>query len=140
MGVVLPRVVTLMATAAFSGCGGDAPVEPPVPAAQVEIDGIWDFTEVLIISERLEVCSDTGSFNFTQNGSTFTATGNLVGSCVGPTDSSTSGGAFTISGGIIDGSTLSFRIDDGCVYRGTVIDGPPRRIEGSSGCSINLDG
>ena len=140
MRAVLPRVVTLMATVAFSGCGGEAPVEPPVSAPQVEIGGIWDFTEVLIISERLEVCSDTGSFNFTQNGSTFTATGNLVGSCVGPTDSSTSGGAFTISGGIIDGSTLSFRIDDGCVYRGTVIDGPPRRIEGSSGCSINLDG
>ncbi len=139
MRVVLPRVVTLMATAAFYGCGDEGPVEPPGPAAQVEIDGIWDFTEVLIRSARLQVCSDTGSFNFNQNGSTFTATGNLVGICEGPADFSTSGGAFTISGGIIDDSTISFQIDGGCRYRGTVI-GPPRRIVGRSACSLNLDG
>ncbi len=127
--------------AAVAACGDDALTGPPPPGPEpVVLAGIWDFTETLIISRQVVVCRDTGSFSFDQNGKAFLGTGGLIGTCTGLLSTFRNESSFGIDSGSVSGNSISFTVVDGCRYIGTVIEGQPRRIRGSSACSINFDG
>jgi alpha-tubulin suppressor-like RCC1 family protein len=133
---------SLIGAVVLVGCGDNTPTEPVdvPPPGPVSLDGLWDFTEVLIISSQVVVCRDTGSFRLVQDGDQFGGTGDLTGSCTGLLGSFGNHGPFVIEGGTIEDSTFTFSIADGCSYAGTVSEGFPRRLRGSSGCSVNYDG
>ncbi len=137
------RVIPLSVAAAFLGCG-ESPTGPdsvpPDSGAAVDISGLWDFTQVLILSSDVTVCIDTGSFNFVQTETALTGTGGLIGTCHGLLEDFRRGRSFTITDGTVTDSSVSFLGTDGCRYVGTVSAGPPRRISGMSGCSVIFDG
>ncbi len=139
------RTVTSLALVvafALAGCGDDLPTDPLPPAEPepIELAGLWDFTETLIVSRLVVVCRDTGSFSFTQDDTSFTGRAGLIGTCTGLLGSFRNSASLAIDSGIVTDSLISFTLDHGCRYIGTVHSGPPRRIVGSSACSINFDG
>ena len=135
----------LLVSGALLSCDSEVPSEPtmPPPDTAIELSGLWDFTQVLIISSRLVVCRDTGTYNITQADEGFTANGDQVGTCRGLFGSFSSAGPFTVTDGQIDGTSISFSLVDGCRYIGTISTssaGLPQRMSGSSACSVNFDG
>ncbi|UCD23865.1 MAG: hypothetical protein JSW51_12660 [Gemmatimonadota bacterium] len=138
--LVALSVVTL------SGCGSDAE-QMAGPDKQIDISGVWDFTDVLVISRQVTVCRDTGSFRFDQTGNTFTGRGGQAGTCRGLIGEYPSGRMLEIVDGQIEDSTISFTLLDVCgcgsgecldaYFEGTVqADGG---IVGRGACSVILD-
>ncbi len=126
----------------------DAPPSS-VDEAPSSIDGLWDITGALVITNRLTVCSDTGSVRLEQDGETFTAKGSGISECRGVLGSYRFLRPLAITDGEIVDSFVSFTMvgvcgcdQAGCRdarYVGTVYSDPPRMV-GSSACSVNFDG
>ena len=142
-----PAVSLLLSLLVAAGCDPDSN-QIAEPASEMDISGVWDFTDVLVISGQIVVCRDTGSFEFEQSGNTFTGKGGRVGTCKGILGEYPSDRMLEIVDGEIDDSTISFTLLDvcecgsgGCLdayFEGTVqADG---RIVGGSACSVILDG
>jgi alpha-tubulin suppressor-like RCC1 family protein len=142
----LPAPILLLATVA-TGCDS-APTDTGVPPREIDISGVWDFTDVLAVSSQVTVCRDTGSFRFEQSGDTFTGRGGQVGTCSGVLGQYPSDRSLDIVEGQIIDSTITFKVLDVCgcsfgdcqdaVFLGTVrSDGT---IAGRSACSVNFDG
>jgi alpha-tubulin suppressor-like RCC1 family protein len=134
---------------AFLATGCDsAPTEPNVQVEEIDIGGVWDFTDVLIVSEEVTVCRDTGSVRFEQSGNTFTGRGGQAGTCSSLISRYPSDRTLEIVDGEISDSTIAFKVLDVCgcgfgdcqdaVFVGTVE--PDGSIVGSSACSVSFDG
>jgi alpha-tubulin suppressor-like RCC1 family protein len=130
--------------------GCDSSQAPPDAVTEdLDISGIWDFTDVLVISSQVTVCRDTGSWEFEQSGNSFTARGGQVGTCSGRIANYPSNRTLEIVEGEISDSTISFKVLGVCgcgfgecrdaIFVGTVRSSP-KRIEGYSACSVIPDG
>ncbi|UCG86683.1 MAG: hypothetical protein JSW71_22760 [Gemmatimonadota bacterium] len=138
-----PSATLVLATFA-SACDSAANIRPEV----IDISGVWDFTDVLIVSDQVTQCHDTGSFKFEQSGNTFSGRGGQVGECDGVLGQYRSDRSMAIVDGQIQDSTISFTVSDvcGCAFGGcedAVFIGSVQAdgtIIGRSACSVNLDG
>lgn len=123
---------------AFLACGGDgngSPTAPRVPS----IAGVWNFSETFTDQVHSISCSNQGTFNISQSGSTFTGTFSQTGVCTGPGGSFDNSGSGNISGGQISGQTVSFQVPF-CQYQGTLSGDPPHRMSGTVSCSFQEAG
>jgi len=141
-----PGAILLLASFA-TGCDS-APTDSNFEAEEIDISGVWDFTDLLIISSQVTVCRDTGSIKFEQSGDVFTGIGGQTGTCTGLVGQYAGDRVLEIVDGEITDSTISFKVLDVCgcgsgdcrdaVFLGTVqADGS---IVGRSACSVNFDG
>ena len=131
-----------------TGCDS-TPDQIEAVVEDLDITGVWDFTDVLVISSQVTVCRDTGSWEFEQSGNTFTARGGQVGACSGLIGEYPSNRSLEIIEGEIIDSTISFKVVESCgcvfgecrdaIFVGTVRSNPVR-IEGYSACSLIPDG
>ncbi len=108
-----PAVSLLLSLVVAVGCDSDLN-QIAEPASELDISGVWDFTDVLIISRQVTVCRDTGSFEFEQSGKTFTGKGGRAGTCRGILGEYPSNRTLEIIDGEIDDSTISFTLLDVC--------------------------
>lgn len=133
-----------------SGCGDGLPNEPAEDEAEA-IVGIWDFVETMVISSHLVVCQDTGSIRFENDGDSLIAVGERTGTCSGGLGSyPVTTAKLALSDIWLSDGVISFTVKGGCgcdfggcidaQYVGTLTEGPPGQIDGSSACSINYDG
>jgi hypothetical protein len=86
-------------------------------------------------------CAASGTFQISQSGSQFSGTVNQTdGVCTFPDGTVIDNtGTFTISGGQIDGSRISFQAPF-CTLDGTISGNPPNRLSGSETCDLDVSG
>jgi len=118
----------------FADSGTGSAVIDVVPAASLDIGGVWDWTET-IVDPGVTTCSDTGSYVFTQTGSAFTGTSKQVGAC-GTTGNSR---LDPVTAGAAGGNSLSFEVG-GCSYTATVTTGAPDQVSGTVSCGSTATG
>jgi len=118
----------------FADSGTGSAVIEVVPAASLDIGGVWDWTET-IVDPGVTTCSDTGSYVFTQTGSAFTGTSKQVGAC-GTTGNSR---LDPVTAGAAGGNSLSFEVG-GCSYTATVTTGAPDQVSGTVSCGSTATG
>lgn len=122
----------LVAVAVALSCGeptapgeSNPPPYNPPPVVNVNINGLWDWTETL------GACTNTGSYAFSQTGSTFVGSFGQAGNdCSGFPDDIEG----TVSEGVVNGNSLSFRASFSgvsCQYTGNVSGNPPSSIVGT---------
>jgi len=121
--------------AVFADSGSGSAVIDVVPAASLDIGGVWDWTET-ITDPGITTCSDTGSYTFTQIGSGFSGTSRQVGVC-GTTDNSR---IDPVTGGSAGGNSLSFEVGGVCSYAATVTTGAPDQLSGTVSCGTTATG
>ncbi len=140
----------LIALSAMLGaCGDNGPTEPE-PMSVGDILGAWDFTELLIVSNQVSVCRDTGSIRVGGVDGAITATAERVGTCQGLVGSYPLSGKVKVKDIELRDSTIRFTLEKACGctgggcadarYLGTVSRSPTLSMRGSSACSINFDG
>jgi len=100
--------------------------------APLNIAGVWDWTEQYVNP----VCHDTGTYAFTQAGTTFTGRSDQVGICEtsnGPSDNTSSD---PVSSGSVTGGTVSFLVgaNGQCTYTATITGTPPDHMSGTTTC------
>lgn len=95
----------------------------------LDVGGVWDWTESIFVPADNVTCSDTGSYAFTQVGTSFTGTSQQVGKC-GTLDNTHTD---PVTSGAASGTTFSFDVGD-CVYAATVSDPAPTRLSGTVVC------
>jgi hypothetical protein len=99
-------------------------------AKPVDVTGRWAFTETFTDFPHGITCADTGSYDITQTGTTFSGQYAQRGICKTPTG---------VSAGRVVGHTLSFRVTVNCEYSGNAAGMPPRELSGRGVCVL-LDG
>ena len=121
----------------FADSGTGSAVIDVVPAASLDVGGVWDWTET-IVDPGVTTCSDTGSYVFTQTGSAFTGTSRQVGVC-GTTDNTR---IDPVTAGAAGGNSLSFEVGGvgGCSYAATVTTGAPDHLSGTVSCGTTATG
>jgi hypothetical protein len=122
-------VVALVALACAES-GGPAPHD---------MSGRWAYTERLEDQLNGIVCSDTGDYVFTQNGTAFTGTYFQRGVCL----VATGGGFFNSDSGMVDsgrvvGNTVRFHATPQCQYAGALTGTPADRVSGDGYCTVTL--
>jgi alpha-tubulin suppressor-like RCC1 family protein len=127
-GLALSGGVAILATS--EGHSGSLTL-PVVPA----ITGEWNYTEQFSASgfQGAATCSDTGSYQFTQNGVQIGGTKAQVGTCLGSLASSdNTAAAFPISGNL-SATHLHFG-DAGCLFDADVSGPSPSKLSGTISC------
>jgi hypothetical protein len=108
--------------------------------APMNIEGLWNYTEVLEDKLRGVSCSDTGAYRLRQVGDRFEGEYFQRGVC------HVSGGGFFntdsgfVSAGVVVGNTLRFNATPTCQYEGRLSETPERAIAGKGFCTIQLGG
>ena len=115
--------------------------EPPsVTSAPVaNLDGAWQFSEILKSDTHEIGCNTSGSVTLTQAGASFSGTTQVQSTCFGPEGSFDNSGERAITGGQINGDTVTFQIPF-CSYRGRIIGSPAVRITGTGTCTVQMAG
>ncbi len=127
-----------LGAAALAACGSDDGTTPSRPAANV--NGIWDFTEILVDQSVGLTCNDTGSYVFAQTDDAFSGTSGQVGTCTqGGNAFSNNSDQDAVTSGSVSDTTLTFNVG-GCVYRGEAAGDPPSQITGTATCGLTLTG
>ena len=129
--------ITAFVADTINGFGRDSVIIDVVPAAGLDVGGVWDWTET-IVDPGVTTCSDTGSYVFTQTGSAFTGTSRQVGVC-GTTDNTR---VDPVTAGAAGGNSLSFEVGGvgGCSYAATVNTGAPDSLSGTVSCGTTATG
>lgn len=128
-GLALSDAVLITATS--EGKSGSATV-----TVVINLTGEWNFTEEFsgTYEGRRVVCSDTGSYQFTQSGADVSGTTAQVGTCVGPVISfDNTAWSSPITQGRLSSALLSFRTRD-CLYNGQVTGPPSPKLSGTLSC------
>jgi alpha-tubulin suppressor-like RCC1 family protein len=131
-GIALADTVVITATS--EGKRGSTTL-----AVVMNIGGEWNFTEQFggtnSNNGSTVTCSDTGSYQFTQNGAALDGTGTQVGTCLGPLSSLDNSwlGAQPIADGLVGSKTLTFQ-SGGCQYTADVAGPPPSQLSGTVSC------
>ncbi len=141
------RLILLFALSSVMTTGCEDPVEE---SQNLDVSGLWDFTEVLIRANQPVVCRDTGSIRLSSSDGIVIGSGGKIGTCTGFIGSFRDAGSFEVTQGILTDTDISFYLEDacGCIgascddahYVGTIHPGPPMRISGRSACSVNYNG
>jgi len=127
----LPLLALAFGCSDSTGSGGSS--------TDFDIGGDWNWEEAVADSSLNVTCADSGVITVTQNGVTFTATGHITGSCVGPGGTAPIDGAIQVTHGNISGSTVTFNAD-GCPYRGTAFGAAPDSASGTITCTASSGG
>lgn len=101
--------------------------------ATANIGGTWEFSSSMTDTQHSISCNAVGNVVMSQSGSTFTGSGNQQGSCTGPGGAFDNSGSITITGGQINGSSVSFQ-SPFCQYQGTIESS--NRMNGTTSCSF----
>jgi hypothetical protein len=101
-------------------CGDDSggPSEPTV----LEVAGVWTWSQTLDDDAKGVSCSDQGTIDINQTGSTFSATITSTGVCAVPSGSVPRSGSASTAGGQVSGQDIGFRVEPLCQYAGTPPD------------------
>lgn len=127
---------TVLLAATFIGCGGGDGGGPTDPTTTPNIAGTWNFSATLNDTQHSISCNNSGSMNLSQNGTTFTGTFNQQGTCSGPGGSFDNPATGSISGGQINGRSISFQVPF-CQYNGTLGSGAnPNTVSGGGNCTL----
>lgn len=119
----------------LTACGGDdGGSTGPDP---VSVGGTWQFSSSMTAAQAPITCTATGTVAITQNGNTFNGQGQQQGACTFPGGSTDTSGPVSITGGQINGSSVSFEAPF-CQYQGT-IEGS-NRMSGNHSCTIQSAG
>jgi len=127
----LPLLALAFGCGDSTGSGGSS--------TDFDIDGDWYWEEAVGDTALSVTCADTGTITVNQSGVTFTATGHITGSCVGPGGTAPIDGAINVTSGKISGSTVTFNAD-GCPYRGTAFGAAPDSAHGTITCTASSGG
>ena len=113
--------------ATADGVNGSANVSVPIPPL-ASIEGVWDWVE------RVGVCSDTGSYVFTQLETTLQGSSQQVGACANGSRNDLIG---TLQSGSVNGNQVGFVVRSGdwvCSYSGFTDVPTATRISGTVAC------
>lgn len=98
-----------------------------------EIDGFWEFAETLAGSGAS--CSSSGFLNLEQDGSAFAGSAFRRLQCSTPSGPVSQDFSGRITGGRIQGGSVSFEFAD-CRYSGSLAGTPPDRMAGRGSCTL----
>lgn len=117
-------------SATVDGITGSAIIQV-VPPTSLDVDGVWDWTEQIVATSF--TCNDTGSYNFTQVGVTFSGQSQQVGGCRAAGDNIRTD---PVSGGVISGNSITFGVGGGaCSYTAQATGVPASNLSGSITCN-----
>lgn len=122
----------------LSSCG-EASTGPEIP----QIGGAWDYSYSVSNSTYQVSCNGQGSISVTQTAAQFSGQGSGSATCNGPGGQFSDQGAVGISGGQIDGSSVSFRFTlfgASCDADGTMSGDPVNRFQGNMNCAFDSQG
>jgi len=118
-----------------ASCGGDS-----TGPNSTDLNGNWTIAATYNNAQLQTTCTLNGSLSIAQSGTTFT--GQVSGSvltCASPGGNASSNGDGPVTGGQINGNTVSYN-DGQCTYTGTITGSPANRVEGSTACSVAIGG
>ncbi|MGH7674092.1 MAG: hypothetical protein ACREMV_02375 [Gemmatimonadales bacterium] len=110
--------------------------EAGTEANTADIEGTWQFTEILVDGLNHISCADTGQYYLIQDGATFAGAYDQRGICqtrIGPVNNADSG---SVVEGAITGRTFRFAVPPFCEYEGSVVPGEPNRVTGQGICIL----
>jgi hypothetical protein len=133
---VAAAFIALGAIAAVSCGGGDS----TGPDSTRDIGGNWNGTATYNNAQLQITCTFSGSVSIVQSGTNFTGqvTGSVI-TCIGAGGASSGSGDGPITGGQVNGNTLSYS-NGGCTYTGTITGTPANRVEGDVSCDVAIGG
>ncbi|HTD71626.1 MAG TPA: Ig-like domain-containing protein [Gemmatimonadales bacterium] len=137
-----PGSDTILATFVDSGGaarGAGAAYIDVVPAPMLIVEGAWDWTETIVDPTNHVTCNDTGTYVFTQTGSTFTGTSQQVGACSTPSGTVDNASLDAVGQGRAGGNSLSFAVGSNCAY-GATAAGSPDSLSGTLSCGPTATG
>ena len=119
-----------------ASCGGDS----TGPNSTRDIEGNWTIAANYNNAQLQTTCTLNGSASIAQSGTTFTGqvTGSIV-TCAGPGGTTSGNADGAVTGGQINGSTLSYNNGE-CSYTGTITGTPANRVEGDTDCDVAIGG
>ncbi len=123
----------------IQGLGRGIAVIDVVPAPQLIVEGAWDWTESIVDPTNQVTCHDTGTYVFTQTGSTFTGTSQQVGACSTPSGTVDNASLDAVGQGRAGGNSLSFAVGSNCAY-GATAAGSPDSLSGTLSCGPTATG
>ena len=103
-----------------------------------DLTGEWTFTEQFggfDASSRLVTCSDTGSYEFTQDGASISGTRTQVGTCLGALHSFDNASIWDtpVADGQLSSAHIRFGVEP-CSYEGDVTGPPSPKLSGTVSC------
>jgi len=137
----IPRCLALAASgfaiAILVACGGDSSTGP----GNTNLSGNWLFGANISNGQLSISCTASGNLAITQSGSNFSGTvSGSTETCASPAGSTSGNLDGAIAGGQINGTSISFNDNGGCIYTGTMSGNPVNRVGGNVTCSIPLQG
>jgi hypothetical protein len=124
---VSPGAATITAT--VEGVPGIALIAVEV----LDIDGIWDWTEILSDAAAGVTCRDTGSYVFNQSGAGFSGVSEQTGFCTDPLGGIDNVSLAAVSSGSVSGRSIVFDVEP-CVYTANVLGDGPDSLVGGATC------
>ncbi|HEY7195486.1 MAG TPA: hypothetical protein VH439_17215 [Gemmatimonadales bacterium] len=132
-------VVAGCAVVAACGSSGDASTGPKAP---LNIGGGWSLSVAVSNAAVGMSCQGSGLVSLVQIGSNFTGYVTNSGLVCTGANGATAGGSMDgpLTGGQIDGTTVTVSDGSGCSYTGTASGSPVNRIDGHVTCMVPLNG
>lgn len=124
------RFRSLVFVLAAAAC--DAGTDPNT----ADVSGHWTFTETLEDVAHGISCTDSGAYDITQVGDTFSGGYYQRGACVTPTGTVDNTDSGTVHAGRVIGRTLRFMVTEHCDYEGSVSGTPATTLAGRGVCVL----
>jgi len=101
-----------------------------------DVNGRWTFTETFEDRVHGITCTDSGSYDITQVGDTFSGAYYQRGACFTPTGTVDNTDSGTVQAGRVIGRTLRFMVTENCDYEGSVNGTPATTLAGRGVCVL----
>ena len=118
----------------LGGC--DSAAEPRA----ANVDGLWNYIEVLEDKLRGVSCNDTGAYRLRQTGDRFEGVYFQRGVCLSATGGFFNTDSGIVSAGMIIGNTVKFNATPTCQYEGRLTGSPPGDVTGKGYCTLEING
>jgi hypothetical protein len=105
-------------------------------ANTADVSGRWKFTETLKDVAHSITCTDSGSYDITQVGDTFSGVYYQRGACITPTGAVDNTDSGTVHAGRVIGRTVRFMVTANCDYEGSVSGMPATTLAGRGVCVL----
>jgi hypothetical protein len=105
----------------------------------VNVDGLWNYTELLQDRLRGVSCNDTGTYRLRQIGDRFEGVYFQRGICLGTQSFFNTDSGF-VSAGVVIGNTMKFTATPTCQYEGRLTGSPPGDVAGKGYCTLEING
>jgi len=116
----------------LTGAGCDAGIDPNT----ADVSGRWTFTETLEDVAHGISCTDSGSYDITQVGDTFSGVYYQRGACITPTGTVDNTDSGTVHAGRVIGRTVRFMVTANCDYEGSANGVPATTLAGRGVCVL----